>query len=350
MTTGYDVNFDGLGISVYVEPVAFNLFGFDIYWYSILLTLAVFFCMWLAVRHAKYAGLRHDDIMDVFIAIVVFMIIGARLFFVVFSWEQFRYDLKSIFSTRSGGLAFYGGVLGGLFGIWLVTRLKKIRFARMTDFLAVYVPLGQAIGRWGNFFNQEAFGTNTTLPWGMYSEQTNRYLAGLNLAGLDPEQPVHPTFLYEFIGNLIIFFLLMRIRRVAKKPLEVTVWYLLLYGILRFFVEGIRTDALFIGNTWLRISQVLSALMVVAALVILTLFYRKSRMAESVASASAGDDSISAADLTTEVVTGVEEADTAVPEATEAEEVPEPEQAEPQPTDESNGEKAPDAAPNGPTP
>jgi len=348
MTTGYDVNFDGLGISVYVEPVAFNLFGFDIYWYSILLTLAVFFCMWLAVRNAKYAGLRQDDIMDVFIAIVVFMIIGARLFFVVFSWEQFRYDLKSIFSTRSGGLAFYGGVLGGLFGIWLVTKLKKIRFSRMTDFLAVYVPLGQAIGRWGNFFNQEAFGTNTTLPWGMYSEQTNRYLSALNLAGLDPEKPVHPTFLYEFVGNMIIFFLLMRIRRVAKKPFEVTVWYLLLYGILRFFVEGIRTDALFIGNTWLRISQVLSALMVVAALVVLTLFYRKSRMAEAMGSVTAGDDSISAADLTTETAAVEEEADAVVSEGEEIGDAPA--EAEPQPSDESNGEQVPDADPDKPTP
>ncbi len=350
MTTGYDVNFEGLGISVYVEPVAFSLFGFDIYWYSILLTMAVFFCMWLAVRHAKYAGLRQDDIMDVFIAIVVFMIIGARLFFVVFSWEQFRYDLKSIFSTRSGGLAFYGGVLGGLFGIWLVTKLKKIRFARMTDFLAVYVPLGQAIGRWGNFFNQEAFGTNTTLPWGMYSEQTNRYLSALNLAGLDPEKPVHPTFLYEFIGNLIIFFLLMRIRRVAKKPFEVTVWYLLLYGLLRFFVEGIRTDALFIGNTWLRISQVLSALMVVAALVVLTLFYRKSRMAEAMTPAPAGEDSVPGADLAIATPAGTTDADVSVPETAETEETLA--EAGQQPADHSDGEheQAPDADPDHPTP
>lgn len=278
MTTGYDVSFEGLGISVFVEPVAFTLFNIDIYWYSILMTAAVFLCMWLSLRHAKYNGLRQDDIMDVFIAIVIFMIIGARLFFVIFSWEHFRHDLLSIFSTRSGGLAFYGGVIGGFFGIWLVTRIKKIRFARMTDFLAVYVPLGQAIGRWGNFFNQEAFGTNTTLPWGMYSEQTRRYLASLNLAGLNPEAPVHPTFLYEFLGNLLIFFILLRVRRAASKPFEVTIWYLLLYGLLRFFVEGIRTDALFIGNTSLRISQVLSALMVIAALGALTWFYRKSRM------------------------------------------------------------------------
>ncbi|MBP7402080.1 MAG: prolipoprotein diacylglyceryl transferase [Clostridia bacterium] len=281
--TGYDVTFEGLGISVYVEPIAFNLFSFDIYWYSILLTFAVFFCMGLAIRNARYSGLRQDDIMDTFIAIVVFMIIGARLFFVVFSWDYYKDNLWAIFSTRSGGLAFYGGVLGGLFGIWLVCKIKKIRFARMTDFLAVYVPLGQAIGRWGNFFNQEAFGTNTTLPWGMYSEQTNRYLTGLNLAGLDPEKPVHPTFLYEFIGNLIIFFILTRVRKAARKPFEVTVWYLLLYGLLRFFVEGIRTDALFIGNTWLRISQVLSAVMVVGSLVLLALFYRKSRMAPAIA-------------------------------------------------------------------
>ncbi len=280
--TGYDVSFEGLGITgIYIEPVAFRIFSIDIYWYSILLTFAVFFCMFLAMRKSKYSGIRQDDVMDVFIAIVVFMIIGARLYFVAFSWDQFRNDLMGIFSTRSGGLAFYGGVLGGLFGIWLVCRIKKIRFSRMTDFLVVYVPLGQAIGRWGNFFNQEAFGTNTTLPWGMYSEQTNAYLSRLNLTGLDPEKPVHPTFLYEFIGNLIIFYILSRVHKEAKKPFEVTVWYFLLYGLLRFFVEGIRTDALFIGDTSLRISQVLSALMVIGALVVLMLFYRKSRMTSS---------------------------------------------------------------------
>ena len=277
--TGYDVSFEGLGITgIYIEPVAFQIGGISIYWYSIMLTFAVFFCMFLAMRKAKYSGLKQDDIMDTFIAIVVFMIVGARLFFVAFSWDLYKYDLVSIFSTRSGGLAFYGGVIGGLFGIWLVCKIKKVRFSRMTDYLVVYVPLGQAIGRWGNFFNQEAFGTNTTLPWGMYSEQTNAYLKALGLAGLDPEKPVHPTFLYEFIGNLVIFWILSRVRREAKKPFEVTVWYILLYGLLRFFVEGIRTDALFIGNTTMRISQVLSAVMVVVALIALTWFYRKSRM------------------------------------------------------------------------
>ncbi|HEY5466962.1 MAG TPA: prolipoprotein diacylglyceryl transferase [Clostridia bacterium] len=278
--TGYDVSFEGLGITgIYIEPVAFYLFGIGIYWYSILLTVAVFFCMFLAMRRSRYFGIRQDDVMDVFIAIVVLMIVGARLFFVAFSWDLFKNDLGSIFSTRSGGLAFYGGVIGGLFGILLMCRIKKIRFSRMTDFLVVFVPLGQAIGRWGNFFNQEAFGTNTTLPWGMYSEKTNAYLAALNLPGLDPEKPVHPTFLYEFIGNIVIFLILTRISKAAKKPFEVTVWYFLMYGFMRFFVEGIRTDALFIGGTAIRISQLLSGVMVIASLVILTLFHSKSRMA-----------------------------------------------------------------------
>lgn len=277
--TGFEISFEGLGITgIYVEPVAFHLFGLDVYWYSIMLTLAVFIGLFLAMRKAKYAGLRPDDIIDSIIAIVVFMIIGARLFFVVFSWEKYRDNLMSVFSTRAGGLMFYGGVIGGLFGIWLVCRLKKIRFSRMLDFLAVYVPLGQAIGRWGNFFNQEAFGTNTSLPWGMYSEQTYRYLTALGLPGLDPEKPVHPTFLYEFVGNMLIFFILIRVRKKSKKPFEVTVWYLLLYGFLRFFVEGLRTDSLFIGNTSIRISQLLSALMVVGALAILMLFRHKNRM------------------------------------------------------------------------
>jgi phosphatidylglycerol:prolipoprotein diacylglycerol transferase len=175
---------------------------------------------------------------------------------------------------REGGLAFYGGVIGGVLALVIASRLKKIRLLDLLDFLAVYVPLGQAIGRWGNFFNQEAFGTNTTLPWGMISSQTTAYL--LHVPGTDPYTPVHPTFFYEFAANLVIFFLLQRIRRSRRFPGQVMLWYFLTYGVVRFFVEGIRTDSLYLGGTGLRVSQVLSAALVVVSLPLILILGRRA--------------------------------------------------------------------------
>jgi phosphatidylglycerol:prolipoprotein diacylglycerol transferase len=225
--------------------------------------------------------------MDTFIAIIPLMIIFARLFYVVFQWSYYAQNWKLIFDTRHGGLAFYGGVIGGVLAILLVTRIKKIKLTSLIDFLVVYVPLGQAIGRWGNFFNQEAFGTNTTLPWGMYSNGTEAFLR--TVAGTDPTRPVHPTFFYEFAANIIIFLILLRIRKHKKFPLQVMFWYLLLYGLVRFAVEGIRTDPLIIPGTELRISQILSALMVVFSVVFLIVL-RGRRQNQELAEALAGDD------------------------------------------------------------
>jgi phosphatidylglycerol:prolipoprotein diacylglycerol transferase len=209
------------------------------------------------------------------------MIIMARLYYVVLEWDYFSRDWTRIFSTRDGGLAFYGGVIGGVIAIAIVTKVKKIKVSRLLDFLAVYVPLGQAIGRWGNFFNQEAFGNNTAMPWGMYSNQTAYYLRTVtNIPGLDPTKPVHPTFLYEFIANLLIFFWLLRVRKRSKFPFETMLWYLLLYGFVRYFVEGIRTDPLMIPGTGIRASMLLSALMVVGSIILLIVLSRRRQRTE----------------------------------------------------------------------
>ena len=237
--------------------------------------------MLLAMKQAPSYALTADDVMDTFIAIIPLMIIMARLYYVVLEWNYFSRDWSRIFSTRDGGLAFYGGVIGGIIAIAIVTRVKKIKVSRLLDFLAVYVPLGQAIGRWGNFFNQEAFGNNTTLPWGMYSNQTEYYLRTVtNIPGLDPTKPVHPTFLYEFIANLLIFFWLLRIRKRSKFPFETMLWYLLLYGFVRYFVEGIRTDPLMIPGTDIRASMLLSALMVAGSIILLIVLSRRRQRIE----------------------------------------------------------------------
>jgi phosphatidylglycerol---prolipoprotein diacylglyceryl transferase len=279
MNPDFLVDFPGLGIKdLPVSRVAFQIFGLPIYWYGLLIAFALILCLLLAMRQAKANQLTADDVMDTFIAIIPLMIIFARLFYVVFQWEYYAKDWKLIFDTRHGGLAFYGGVIGGILAILLVTKIKKIKISILIDFLAVYVPLGQAIGRWGNFFNQEAFGTNTRLPWGMYSNGTEAFLK--TVSGTDPTSPVHPTFLYEFIANILIFLILLRVRKHKKFPFQVMFWYLLLYGIVRFFVEGIRTDPLYIPGTELRISQVLSALMVIVSIIMLIVLNRHRQRLE----------------------------------------------------------------------
>jgi phosphatidylglycerol---prolipoprotein diacylglyceryl transferase len=287
MTYDYLVDFPGLGIQdIQLSRIIFKIFGMPIYWYGLLIAFAIILCMLLAMRQAPKYSLKSEDIMDTFIAIIPLMIVFARLYYIAFEWEYYVEDWKMIFDTRQGGLGFYGGVIGGALAIWLVTKIKKIKVSALLDFLVVYVPLGQAIGRWGNFFNQEAFGNNTTLPWGMYSNQTEAYLKAIG--GFDPSAPVHPTFFYEFLGNMIIFAILYRLRRNNKTPYAITMWYLLLYGFLRFFVEGIRTDPLLIGDTGIRISQLLSALMVIGSIIFLVLF-RQRRLKQELAAALADE-------------------------------------------------------------
>jgi len=297
MQPDFLVDFPGLGIhDLPVNRVAFELFGrWPVYWYGLLIAFALVLCLLLAMQQAPKFSLTPDDVMDTFIVIIPLMIVMARLFYVVFEWEYFSQDLRRVFSTRDGGLAFYGGVIGGVIAIIVITRVKKISLVRLLDFFAVYVPLGQAIGRWGNFFNQEAFGTNTTLPWGMYSNQTDYYLQYVTrVTGLNPDLPVHPTFFYEFAANLLIFFWLLRVRKKSTFPLQTTLWYLLLYGMVRYFVESIRTDPLVIGNTGIRISMLLSALMVVGSIVFLIVLKRRQMRLELTRALSADDSETSA--------------------------------------------------------
>ncbi len=276
----YLVDFPGLGIfdlPINRSVVSFELFGrhISIYWYGVIIALAFLLCIFLSMRQAKQFGMTSDQIADYFLLIIPLGMLGARLYYVVFQRDTAGCSLKNIFDTRSGGLAFYGGVIGGILAIIIMAKLKKHKLSRIFDFFVVYLPLGQAIGRWGNFFNQEAFGVNTNLPWGMYSNGTEAYIRSLSgverslLPTLDPSQPVHPTFLYEFIANLIIFVILLQVRKRSKRPFTTMATYFLLYGSVRFLVEGLRTDPLYIAGTDFRVSQVLSAVMVAGSLIFL---------------------------------------------------------------------------------
>ncbi|MGI6559732.1 MAG: prolipoprotein diacylglyceryl transferase [Saccharofermentanales bacterium] len=269
----FHVSFPGLGIeNLLIDRIAFsfNLGSreINIYWYGIIIATAFLVCLILSVRQAPRFGIKSDDMVDTFLLIIILAIIGARIYYVVFSWHDFSDNLLKIFQTRHGGLAFYGGLIGGILAVIIMAKYKKIKLIDFIDFLSVYVPLGHAIGRWGNFVNQEAFGTNTDLPWGMYSEQTYHYLAqyGDKYA---PLSPVHPTFLYESLATFIIFLILYQIRKNSKQQGQTTAWYFILYGMVRFIIEGLRTDSLYVGNTDLRVSQILSLGLVVLGFVIL---------------------------------------------------------------------------------
>lgn len=279
MSADFLVDFPGLGIhDIPVRRVAFELFGFEVYWYGLLIASAIVLCLILASRQATRFQMKSDDILDTFILIIPMSIVLARLSYVVFEWPYYAEDWRRIIAVNQGGLMFYGGVAGGVLAVVIMCRIKKIPVSRMFDFLAVYLPLGQAIGRWGNFFNQEAFGSNTTLPWGMISNQTTLYLS--RIGGFQPDQPVHPTFLYEFIGNMLIFALLFFIRRRNKTPFRVVLYYFLFYGILRFFVESVRTDSLYIPNTNLRVSMVISAVMVIFSFILLMVLRQRQQRKE----------------------------------------------------------------------
>ena len=270
------VSFPGLGWKFQFNSIAFELWGIQFYWYGILIAAAVALCLILGMTQCRKHNMTPDLVTDFSLLAFPMAFIGARLYYVLCEFKSyhvkgdFMATIKSMANIREGGLAIYGGVIGAAFAIFLMCKIRKIPVSTVLDFAMVYIPLGQAIGRWGNFFNQEAFGTNTDLPWGMYSTSIGRYLS-IHCPTLDSSKPVHPTFFYESVGCLIIFILLMVIRSKSKKAWTTTACYCIFYGIVRFFIEGLRTDSLYISGTNLRTSQVLSLVLIVLGFLVISL-------------------------------------------------------------------------------
>lgn len=263
------VSFPNIGKEFDISRVAFNIFGISIYWYGIIISLAFLVCVIWAMKDSTKYDLSSETIIDFMLFAVPAAIICARIYYVIFSWAEYKDNLIDIFNTRRGGLAYFGGIIGAIIAAYFVARYKKIKTLKFFDFLIPYVALGQAIGRWGNFFNQEAFGTNTTLPWGMSSQATRTYLYNnadqlQQLHGITvyPDLPVHPTFLYESILDIIIFAFLLWFRKRKKFDGEVFSFYFVTYCLGRAVIEGLRTDSLWIGH--LRVSQLLSIILFVA--------------------------------------------------------------------------------------
>lgn len=212
--------------------VAFSLFGIDVYWYGILIVTGMVLAVYLSSNELKRLGHNPDVIYDVAIWILPIAIVGARLYYVIFEWGQFQGDIVKIVSVRDGGLAIHGGVIAGVITGYIYCRKKGYNFLYLADIIMIFLPLAQAIGRWGNFVNNEAHGGPTDLPWGILIDGVK----------------YHPTFLYESICNFLLALSLWYIFR-KKNPVTgtTTSLYLIVYGIVRFFIEGLRTDSLMIG-------------------------------------------------------------------------------------------------------
>jgi phosphatidylglycerol:prolipoprotein diacylglycerol transferase len=273
-----NVSFPGLGLDFEIRRYAFSVFGLEIYWYGIIIAFAFLLAVLLAVKSCRKYDLVPDNILDLVLFAAPTAIVFARLFYVVFSWDQYRYNLVDIIKIRDGGLAIYGGVIGALLVAWLYAKKKKITFLHLADFGIPYLVLGQGIGRWGNFVNQEAFGSATMLPWRMNGTIVNGYLLDTMPAADLSVWGVHPTFLYESLFDIAIFLFLANYRKKKKVEGEVLFLYLMLYGFGRAFIEGLRTDSLYLGS--FKVSQLLSVVLLVLGLLLFVYRRVKAKNAE----------------------------------------------------------------------
>lgn len=265
-----DIAFPNLGIYLNNVPKGFSVFGFWIALYGVVIAIGVLAGISVAAHLAKKTGQDPEMYWDFAIYAVIFSIIGARIYYVIFSWDQYKDDLLSIFNIREGGLAIYGGVIAAFITVFVYAKIKKVNGFMVADTGVVGLILGQAIGRWGNFFNREVFGEYTEgllamrLPADMVRTRDISESIAAHMEGVNYIQ-VHPTFLYESLWNLGIFILLLLFWKHKKFEGEVALLYLGGYGLGRFWIEGIRTDQLFIPGTEFPVSQVLAAVLVVGA-------------------------------------------------------------------------------------
>lgn len=266
------ISFPKLGWEFNVHEVALSIGNFRIAWYGILIALGILLAMVYAFSQCKKFGIIDDKLMDAGLGGIIGGIVGARLYYVAFSWDSYKDNLASIFKPWEGGMAIYGGLIGGLLVGILIAKWRKIKLLPALDVACMSFFIGQAIGRWGNFVNAEAFGGNTDLPWGMSAPAITSYLQGhlatlesLNMH-IDPAMPVHPCFLYESLWCALGFLLLSLYRKHRKFDGEMFLMYSAWYGLGRVFIEGLRTDSLLLGK--IRISQLLAGLLVLASVII----------------------------------------------------------------------------------
>lgn len=281
MTT--TISFPNLGIYLKNVGQSISVFGFEIAYYGMIIGLGVIAGILMAVHEAKRTKQDPDTYYDLAMYAVVLSVIGARIYYVIFSWDSYKDDLLSIFNIREGGLAIYGGVITAVLVVYVFSRIKKLSFWQMTDTAVLGLILGQIIGRWGNFFNREAFGEYTDnllamrLPLDAVRSSDVTELMREHIEVLDGISyiQVHPTFLYESLWNLAVLTGLLLWRKHKKFQGEIFLLYLLGYGVGRFWIEGLRTDQLLIPGIGLPVSQVLAAVLVVVSIITIIILRRK---------------------------------------------------------------------------
>lgn len=252
-----------LGLEIDINNVAFTIGNMDIYWYGIIIASAVLLSLFLMKRDKNKFGINWDDFTTFIIWAIVIGIVCARIYYVAFKWDIYSQNINEIFKIWHGGIAIYGGIIGAILTAIIFCKVKKVNFLNLCDFCAPYLALAQSIGRWGNFINREAFGTETDsfLGMGLYDNTLAQYVF------------VHPAFLYESLITLSIFIILKLVKKNRKFEGQLFYLYMILYGIGRVFVEGMRTDSLMLGN--IRISQILAILFAVAFIVLYVIKARK---------------------------------------------------------------------------
>lgn len=283
----YYISFPGFRISpFYINRVAFTIFGREVMWYGILITLGIILAFFYALSRAKIEKISLDDMLDFALITVITGMIGARLYYVIFKlneyivtdrtfWENLKESFLRIISIWNGGIAIYGSIIAGFIAIFFIARRKHIKFPVMLDIIAPAVMIGQIIGRWGNFINIEAYGSKTTLPWRMG-------IIGIHKATGIPitEKFVHPTFLYELFWNLIGLLIIHMIYKKKKFNGEIFFIYISWYGFGRMLIEGLRTDSLMLGP--FRVSQIIGFLSFIIGGILLIINLRKSKKHEPV--------------------------------------------------------------------
>ena len=266
------VEFPGLGWEFTISR-GFEIFGFEIYWYGVIIAIGVLLAIFYGLKRAQDFDIDPDRMIDVALLTIPVAFLGARMYYVFFKdWASYAADPATILDIRDGGLAIFGGIIVAFVFGPLMCKLKKVKIWAMFDATALGFLIGQGIGRWGNFFNQEAFGGNTDLPWGMTGEIIR---SGVNGTGYDTALPVHPTFLYESLWCLLGFVLLHILsKKLYKFHGMIFCGYMVWYGIGRFLIEGLRTDSLEAGA--LRISQLVAVMAVILGVVLFLVLRRRA--------------------------------------------------------------------------
>ena len=279
------IYFPNLGI--YLEHVgkSFHVFGFEVAFYGCTMALGILFGYLLAEKEAKRTGQNPDNYMDMILYAVFFALVGARLYYVIFKWDYYGQNLMQIFNVRQGGLAIYGGIIGAFATVYVFTKKRKLSFTQMLDTACPGLALGQVIGRWGNFFNREAFGDYTDGLFAMQlpvsavrsGEITEKMWEHMEVIDGIQFIQVHPTFLYEGLWNLGVIIFLTIYRDKKKFSGELVLWYLVLYGVGRFWIEALRTDQLLIPGIGFPISQLLGAVLAISGLIAIVIGHKRAK-------------------------------------------------------------------------